>query len=106
MRFGAMLLADPPVERLVELARRAEAAGFDYFWLNDAPTHYEEPWPILALAAKATKRIKIGTMVANPVTRDWSCSAGLLATLQEISNGRIVFGIGRGDIAVRAIGRK
>jgi probable F420-dependent oxidoreductase len=105
VKFGVMLLANPPVERLLELAERAESAGFDYFWLNDAPTHYEEPWPIFALVAKATKRIKIGPMVTNPSTRDWSCTAALLATLSEVSDGRMVCGIGRGDLAVSALGK-
>ena len=106
MQFGAMFLADPPVSRLVDLARRAEAAGFDYFWLNDAATLYEEPWPIFALIGEATERIKIGPFVTNPVTRDWACLAGTIATLNEISGGRMVLGLGRGDIAVRASGKR
>jgi probable F420-dependent oxidoreductase len=101
-----MFLADPPVTRLVDLARRAEEAGFHYFWLNDAATHYEEPWPIFALIGEATERIKIGPLVTNPVTRDWACLAGTIATLNEISGGRMVLGLGRGDIAVRASGRR
>jgi probable F420-dependent oxidoreductase len=100
-----MFLADPPVSRLVDLARRAEQAGFDYFWLNDASTHYEEPWPIFALIGEATDRIKIGPLVTNPVTRDWATLAGTIATLNEISGGRMVIGLGRGDIAVRASGK-
>jgi probable F420-dependent oxidoreductase len=101
-----MLLADLPVRRLVELAKRAEDGGFTYFWLNDCDILFENPWPIFALIADNTERIKIGPLVTNPVTRDLTVTAGLFATLNEISGGRMVCGAGRGDVTVRILGKK
>lgn len=106
LQFGVMLLADLPVKRLLELARRSEEAGFDYFWLNDCDILFESPWPTLALVAEHTERIKIGPLVTNPVTRDWTVTAGLFATLNEIAGGRMVCGVGRGDATVRLLGKR
>ena len=106
MLFGATFLANPPAARLVELAVAAEAAGFDYVWLNDCDTLFEDPWPVFALIARETTRVKIGPCVTNPLNRDWSVTAGLIATLNDISGGRIVCGMGRGDAAVRMLGQR
>jgi len=106
MQFGALFLGDPPVSRVVELAKKAEDLGFDYVWLADSQMLWQECWVTFALMAQATERIKIGPCVTNPVTRDWSVLASLLATLDEVSGGRMVCGIGRGDSAVRTIGQR
>jgi alkanesulfonate monooxygenase SsuD/methylene tetrahydromethanopterin reductase-like flavin-dependent oxidoreductase (luciferase family) len=106
VRFGATFLANPPAARLVELAVAAEAAGFDSVWLNDCDTLFEDPWPVFALIARETTKVKIGPCVTNPSNRDWSVTAGLLATLHDISGGRMVCGIGRGDAAVRMLGQR
>ena len=106
MQFGATFLTYPPVRRIVELAEKAEDAGFDYVWLVDSQVLWQDSWIVAALIAEATERIKIGPMVTNPVTRDWSVTASMLAALDDVSGGRIVCGIGRGDSAVRTIGLK
>lgn len=105
MQFGVMLLADLPVKRLLDLAKRSEEVGFDYFWLNDCDILFENPWPTFALIAEHTERIKIGPLVTNPVTRDWTVTGGLFATLNEIAGGRMVCGVGRGDATVRLLGK-
>lgn len=105
MKFGATFLARPPVTRLVDLAVRAEEAGFDYVFLNDCDTLFEDPWPVFSLIASETRSVHFGPCVTNPVTRDWSVLAGMVATLNEYSEGRLICGIGRGDAAVRTIGR-
>jgi probable F420-dependent oxidoreductase len=56
--------------------------------------------------AAATKRIRIGPCVTNPGTRDPTVTASGLATLNGISGGRMVMGIGRGDSARRVLGQK
>ena len=106
MRFGATLLAHPPASRLVELALRAEQAGFDYIFLNEAQTLYQDPWPVFALIADATSRIRIGPTVTSPGLRDPAVTAALLATLDELSEGRMVCGFGRGDASARTMGRR
>jgi len=62
--------------------------------------------PVMALLADQTSKIKLGHMVTNPATRDPTVLASAYATLHDISNGRMVMGVGRGDSAVRYIGRK
>ena len=104
MEFGALFLGDPPVSRVVDLAKKAEDLGFDYVWLADSQVLWQEAWVTFALIAEATERIKIGPCVTNPATRDWSVTASMLATLNEVSGGRMVCGIGRGDSAVRTVG--
>ena len=106
MEFGALFLGDPPVSRVVDLAKKAEDLGFDYVWLADSQVLWQEAWVTFALMAEATETIKIGPCVTNPATRDPSVLASLLGTLDEVSGGRMVCGIGRGDSAVRTVGRR
>jgi probable F420-dependent oxidoreductase len=106
MSFGVTVLPDPPHQRFVELIRRAEELGFDYGWTYDSHVLWQESFPTLALAANATERIRLGHMVTNPGTREPTVVASAYATLQDISEGRMVMGIGRGDSARRYIGQK
>ncbi len=106
LSFGVTVLPDPPYQRLVELIRLAERQGFEYGWTYDSHVLWQESMPTLALAAAATERIKLGHMVTNPGTRDPTVVASAYATLQDISGGRMVMGIGRGDSARRYINQK
>jgi len=62
--------------------------------------------PMLAIAARETSTIKLGHFVTNPGTRDPTVLASAYATMHDLSNGRMAMGIGRGDSAVRYIGRQ
>ncbi len=104
--FGVTVLPDPPYQRLVELIVKAEQQGFDSGWTYDSPILWQEPYPLVTLLADRTERMRIGMCVTNPVTREPAVTASAHATLQDISNGRMVMGIGRGDSAVRVMGRK
>ncbi|MFN8590422.1 MAG: TIGR03842 family LLM class F420-dependent oxidoreductase [Thermomicrobiales bacterium] len=104
--FGVTLMPDPPYQRLIDLTALAEQHGFTYGWTYDSHVLWQDSTPLLALLARATTRMKLGQMVANPVTRDPTLLASGYATLHDISNGRMVMGIGRGDSAVRYIGRE
>ncbi len=106
MRFGITLKPDHRYERTVDLARRAEANGFSYGWLFDSHVLWREPYPLLTLMAINTERMRLGTCVTNPGTRDISVTASALATLNEISGGRMDLGIGRGDSARRVMGKR
>jgi probable F420-dependent oxidoreductase len=106
LTFGVTVLPDPPYQRLIELLQLAERHGFEYGWTYDSHVLWQESMPTLALAAKATDRIKLGHMVTNPGTREPTVVASAYATLQDISEGRMVMGIGRGDSARRYIGQK
>jgi probable F420-dependent oxidoreductase len=105
LSFGACFMADPPASRLVDLAKLAEDHGFDYVWMWDSHVLWQEVTPIFTLMAAATSRVKIGPCVTNPITRDPTVTASALATLDEISGGRMVMGMGRGDSARRMIGK-
>ena len=106
MRFGVTVLPDPPWTRLVELVTLAERHGFDSGWTYDSPIRWQEPYPLITLLVERTERMDIGMCVTNPVTREPAVTASAHATLQDISGGRIVMGMGRGDSAVRTMGRK
>jgi len=106
MQFGITLKPDISVERIVGLTRQAEGAGFDYGWIFDSHVLWMEPYPLLTLMAVNTKRMRLGTCVTNPAVRDITVTASLLATLNVISGGRMVLGIGRGDSSRRVLGKK
>src|SRR6516162_5843808 len=106
MRFGITIKPDMSVERIVGLTRQAEAAGFQYGWIFDSHVLWKEPFPLLTLMATNTQRMRLGTCVTNPATRDLTVTASLFATLQLISGGRMELGIGRGDSSRRVMGKK
>jgi probable F420-dependent oxidoreductase len=106
MDFGVTVLPDPPFSRWLELIQLAERHGFGYAWTYDSHVLWQESVPMLAVAARETSSIKLGHFVTNPATRDPTVLASAYATLQDLSNGRMAMGIGRGDSAVRYIGRQ
>ena len=106
LSFGVTVLPDPPYQRLIELMQLAEQHGFEYGWTYDSHVLWQESVPLLTLAAAQTKTIKLGHCVTNPGTRDPTVLASAYATMHDISNGRMVMGIGRGDSARRVIGQK
>jgi len=106
MQFGFTLKPEHSIERTIALTRQAEAAGFEYAWLFDSHVLWRDPYPLLTLMAEATTTIRLGTCVTNPATREPSVTASLLATLNELSGGRMDLGIGRGDSARRVLGKE
>jgi probable F420-dependent oxidoreductase len=105
MKFGFTLKPDHTIERTLALARQAEAAGFEHGWLFDSHVLWRDPYPLLTLMAGATEGMRLGTCVTNPGTREPTVTASALATLDEISGGRMDLGIGRGDSARRVLGK-
>jgi probable F420-dependent oxidoreductase len=106
MDFGVTVLPDPPFSRWLELIQLAERHGFGYAWTYDSHVLWQESIPMLAIAGRETTKIKLGHFVTNPATRDPTVLASAYATLHDLSNGRMVMGVGRGDSAVRYIGRQ
>jgi probable F420-dependent oxidoreductase len=105
MQFGFTLKPEHSFRETLELARIGEAGGFDYAWLFDSHVLWREPYPLLTLIAEHTERLRLGTCVTNPGTREPTVTASALATLNEISGGRMDLGIGRGDSARRVLGK-
>jgi probable F420-dependent oxidoreductase len=103
MDFGIVLQNDPPAWRVVDLAKRAENYGFTHVWTFDSHLLWQEPFVVYSQILSATHRLVVGPMVTNPATRDWTVTASLFATLNDMFGNRTVCGIGRGDSAVRVI---
>ncbi|MGH9118628.1 MAG: TIGR03842 family LLM class F420-dependent oxidoreductase [Acidimicrobiales bacterium] len=106
MDIGLVLQTDPPASTLVDLMVRAEDQGFTHGWTFDSVVLWQEPFVIYSQILAKTERLTVGPMVTNPGTRDWSVTASLFATLNDMFGNRTVCGIGRGDSAMRVIGRK
>jgi probable F420-dependent oxidoreductase len=104
--FGVTVLPDPPASRFVELIQKAESLGFRYGWTYDSHILWQEGYVFLTLAAAATSTIKLGHCVTNPGIREPTVTASAYATLQQVSGGRMVMGIGRGDSSRRVTGLK
>ena len=105
MQFGFTLKPDHTIERTLALARQAEAVGFSHGWLFDSHVLWRDPYPLLTLMAGATSSLRLGTCVTNPATREPSVTASALAVLDELSDGRMDLGIGRGNSARRVLGK-
>ena len=103
MDIGVVLQTTPPASRVIDLAKRAETFGFSNVWAFDSPLLWEEPIPVFTQILAETRKVMVGPMVTNPATRDWTVSASIYATLNEMYGNRTVIGIGRGDSAVRVI---
>jgi probable F420-dependent oxidoreductase len=106
MDFGVVLQTDPPASRVVELAKMAEDLGFTHGWTFDSHVLWQEPFVIYSRILAATERMVVGPMVTNPGTRDWTVLASLFATLNEMYGERTICGMGRGDSALRYIGKQ
>jgi probable F420-dependent oxidoreductase len=104
--FGVVFQCDPPASTVVELARKAEDAGFGYVWTFDSHLLWQEPFVIYSQILAGTRRVIVGPMVTNPGTRDWTVIASQFATLNEMFGNRTICGIGRGDSALRTLGAK
>ncbi len=87
------------------VAQDLEAAGWDGLLVVDSQNLSGDPYVALALAGAATSRIGLGTGVTNNVTRHAAVTACSITSVDRVSNGRAVLGIGRGDSALAHLGR-
>jgi 5,10-methylenetetrahydromethanopterin reductase len=87
------------------VAAEVEAAGWDGLLVVDSQNLSGDPYVALAMAATATTRLGLGTGVTNCVTRHAAATACAIASVDRISGGRAVLGIGRGDSALAHLGR-
>ena len=104
LSFGVTVLPDPPHTRFLELIELAERSGFEYGWTYDSHILWQETYPLLTMAAERTTTMKLGHFVTNPGIREPTVTASAYATLHDISGGRMVMGIGRGDSSRRVVG--
>jgi alkanesulfonate monooxygenase SsuD/methylene tetrahydromethanopterin reductase-like flavin-dependent oxidoreductase (luciferase family) len=91
-----IMIGQPEVAPLLDLAERAERLGFDSIWVGDSllarPRH--EPLTLLAAVAGRLRRVAIGTAVLLPALRNPVVLAHQVATLDQVSEGRLILGVG------------
>ncbi|MBI2184086.1 MAG: LLM class flavin-dependent oxidoreductase [Thaumarchaeota archaeon] len=84
----------------------AEEEGFDgIVWLSDSQLIWRDVYVCLTLALERTRTVRLGPGVTNPITRDISVTASTIASLDELSPGRVVLGMGVGDSAIHTLHR-
>lgn len=103
MNYGLLLLGEHSPDHVIRLARLAEAHGFQDFWFADEK-FYRDPFVSLTHTAHSTTTIRLGTCVTDPFTRHPAVIAMAAATLDEVSAGRAVLGLGAGFSGLEAMG--
>lgn len=96
----------PPGPEALEVARRAEALGYDRVYLYDSAAIYEDVWIHMGLIAEATDRIGLGTAVLVPNLRHVMTTASAIATIERLAPGRLVCAFGTGYTARLVLGKK
>jgi alkanesulfonate monooxygenase SsuD/methylene tetrahydromethanopterin reductase-like flavin-dependent oxidoreductase (luciferase family) len=103
LKFGVMLYPDGALLDLPRQFRWMEELGFDQVVvpdhssdLRDRGKPWFDGWSVLPLAAAATERIRIGTLVSNPILRPAATLARQALTVDHLSGGRLDLGIGAG----------
>ena len=105
MDIGVVFQLDPPASEVVELAQQGRGGRVQpRVDVRLAPAvagavRHLQPDP-----GQRPQRVIVGPMVTNPGTRDWTVTASLFATLNEMYGNRTICGIGRGDSALRTLG--
>jgi 5,10-methylenetetrahydromethanopterin reductase len=96
--FGIEFVPADPVFKVGHLAKLAEDVGFETIWITD---HYNnrDVYSTLAILSLLTSKVKLGTGVTNPYTRNLAITASSIASINELSGGRAILGIGPGDKA-------
>ncbi|MCA8929553.1 MAG: LLM class flavin-dependent oxidoreductase [Alphaproteobacteria bacterium] len=84
----------------------AEKLGYDFAWFPDSPLMRSNIWAMMAIAAQQTTRIRLGTGLAIPGLRLAPVAAGGIATINRLAPGRVFFGTGTGNTAMRTLGQR
>lgn len=104
--FDLGLLLQEPVADYLDLLATAEQLGFRGVWIADSQCILRDAYVALAACALRTNEMLLATGVTNPLTRHPATVACAIATLDELSGGRAILGIGTGFSAVRTLGMK
>lgn len=103
LSLGALILGRHHPDELRRLVRNCEAWGYEYFWHADE-RFFRDVYANLAVCALETSRIKLGTGVTDPYSRHPALTAVGIATIDELSGGRAVLGIGTGVAGFAELG--
>lgn len=96
LQFGALFVPND-FTSLIQRAKLAEDLGFDMIGLGDSQSLFREVYVSLAVCAQATTRVRLGPMVSNLYTRHLAATASAIASIDDLSGGRAILGLGTGD---------
>jgi len=96
-KTSVVVLPEYPLEEMLQIIKRTEEKGIYGFWFVDE-TYHKDAWIIMAAAARETKKIIMGPAVTHVYLRDPTHIAQMLATLSELSKGRIAAVISIGNL--------
>ena len=104
--FGVWFQPTTAPATVARWATIAEDEGFSFVGMTDGQNIWRDVYICLTAAALKTRHIRLGPWVTNPFTRHPTVTANSIATLDELSDGRVFLGIGIGDDSVRTIGHR
>ena len=103
MQFGICVMAD--IDE-IGFFNHAESLGYDSVWVTDSQMIFSDCYAVLALAARQTRRIRLGPGTAICGTRIPPVHVAAMATLNRLAPGRVHLGIGTGNTAMRTMGQR
>lgn len=103
LRCGMLLLPED-LTSWAGLCRASEDAGFGLLGVGDSQSVFRDVYVALTLAAQATSAIPLGPLVTNPVSRHLVATASAISSVDEVSGGRAILGVGSGDSALYTVG--
>lgn len=95
---------DPATFR--SMVREIEKLGYSNLWCTDSSLHARNVYSYLTMAALESSSLLLGSAVTNPLTRHPAITASAMATIDDVSDGRAILGIGSGDRPLLALGMK
>jgi 5,10-methylenetetrahydromethanopterin reductase len=106
LKIGTTLQGVDAPGTFVDQVKQIEDWGYDYFWITDSTLHARYCYSYLTLAAVNSSSMILGTNCTHPITRHPAVNANAIATINEISGGRTILGIGAGDSPVMEVGAR
>lgn len=106
IKFGVGLYGTDSAQEAVRLAQLADQLGYDRFWIGDSHMIWRELYVLAGAIAATTKRIAIGPGVTHLAGRHITVTASAMATLHELTGGRVFLGFGVGASGPANIGMK
>jgi 5,10-methylenetetrahydromethanopterin reductase len=103
--IGVTLQGVDPPARFTGMVREIERMGYDHLWITDSSLHARDAFVYLTLAAGQSERLRLGTNCTHPHTRHPAVTANALASVNEVSGGRAILGVGAGDSPVEELGK-
>ena len=103
MEFGIGLLGEHPAHRMRALCQLIEGSGFEQIWVSDE-RFYRDVFVNMTVVACLTCKVKVGSMVTDPFVRHPAVTAAAAASVDELSGGRCILGMGAGVSGFQEMG--